>query len=800
MRFSESWLREWVNPPLDAQALCDQLSMAGLEVDALDPVAPAFSGVVIGAVEAVEPHPDATKLRVCRVDVGDQEPLQIVCGAANVAAGQRVPVARIGAVLPGDFKIKKAKLRGVASQGMICSASELGLAETSEGIMTLPADAPVGEALRDWLALDDHAIELDLTPDRSDCLSLAGVAREVGVLNRLALTEPAQKPVPPVHDDRHDVQLEAPAACPRYLCRIVRNLDADAATPLWMAERLRRSGLRPISPMVDVTNYVLLELGQPLHAFDLGKLGGAIQVRLARAGERLTLLNDERVELDAETLVIADAKGPVAMAGIVGGASTAVSGSTRDVLLESAFFAPAAIAGRARRYGLHTDSSHRFERGVDPMLQRRAIERATALLSAIAGGEPGPVVEAVSEPDLPRPGKLALRRQRIEQVLGIAPDDEQVTDILSRLGMGLEATQEGWQISVPSQRFDLQREVDLIAEIGRIYGYDAIPVTHARSAAFTRAPREMAFDLDRARQTLVARGYFEAITYSFVSPEQNAWFDPGPAASAPLALANPLSAELSVMRGSLWPGLIQVMRQNLARQQPRVRLFESGLRFLGGAEQLRQTPSLAAVAVGAQAPEQWGQARRLTDFFDLKADLEAVLTQTGRLHALRFQAPSTEAAAHRALHPSQSAALLLGDEPIGWIGTLHPLLAQQLELPNEVQLFEIDLAALGIGERPAFASLSRFPSIRRDLAVTVPAELSFEQLRETVTEAAGELLKQLVLFDQYQGEHIESGRKSLAFGLILQASSQTLVDAEVDAVVQAVVERLEQSLDARLRT
>ncbi len=800
MRFSEFWLREWVNPALAAPALCDQLSMAGLEVDALEPVAPAFSGVVIGVVETAEPHPDATKLRVCRVDVGEDEPLQIVCGAANVAADQRVPVARIGAMLPGDFKIKKAKLRGIASQGMICSVSELGLAETSDGIMTLPSDAPVGQDIREWLALDDHAIELDLTPDRSDCLSLAGVAREVGVLNRSPVTEPAMKPVPPVQDDRYSVQLDAPGACPRYLCRVVRDLDPAAETPLWMTERLRRSGLRAISPMVDVTNYVLLELGQPLHAFDLDKLEGAIQVRLSRAGERLALLTDDEVELDDDTLVIADGRGPAAVAGIMGGAATAVSQTTRDVLLESAFFAPPAIAGRARRYGLHTDSSHRFERGVDPMLQRRAIERATALLCAIAGGRPGPVVEAVSEADLPQPVSLLLRRQRIQQVLGIAPDDAEVTDILSRLGMRLEPTHEGWQVTAPSQRFDIQREVDLIAEIGRIYGYDAIPVTHARSAAFTRAPREMAFDLERARQTLVACGYSEAITYSFVSPEQNAWFDPSPGSSAPLTLANPLSAELSVMRSSLWPGLIQVMRQNLARQQPRVRLFETGLRFLGGAADLRQTPSLAVVAVGPLVPEQWGEERRLVDFFDLKADLEAVLAQTGRLDALRLQTPATDAEAHPALHPGQSAELALDEQPIGWIGTMHPLLAQRLELPNAVQLFEIDLAALGVGERPAFEPLSRFPSIRRDLAILVPAELSFEQVRQTITEAAGDLLKQLILFDQYQGEHIESGRKSLAFGLILQASSQTLVDAEVDAVVQAVVERLEQRLGARLRT
>jgi phenylalanyl-tRNA synthetase beta chain len=797
MRFSESWLREWVSPPQSVQALCDQLSMAGLEVDALEPVAPPFTGVVVGAVEQVEAHPDATKLRLCSVDVGTGERLQIVCGAANVAAGQRVPVACVGAVLPGDFKIKKAKLRGQVSHGMICSASELGLAESSAGIMVLPADAPIGADVREWLSLDDHAIELDLTPDRSDCLSLAGVAREVGVLNRIAVSAPQIDAVAATIDQRHGVALHAPAACPRYLCRVVRGLDARTETPLWMAERLRRSGLRPIAAVVDVTNYVLLELGQPLHAFDLATLEGDIQVRLSVAGERLALLSDDTVELDDDTLVIADSRRPVAMAGIMGGSDTAVSEHTRDVLLESAFFAPEAIAGRARRYGLHTDASHRFERGVDPMLQHRAIERATQLLLEIAGGEPGPVVEALSEADLPRPAPLQLRQERIRRVLGVAPEHDEVVDILRRLGMTLEPTVEGWRVTPPSQRFDIQREEDLIAEIGRIYGYNAIPVTHARSAALTRAPREMAFDLDRARRMLVARGYFEAITYSFVSPEVNAYFDPAPAAAA-LELANPLSAEMSVMRTSLWPGLVQVLRQNLARQQSRVRLFESGLRFRTGPDGLSQELCLAGVAVGPVVPEQWGAQRRVTDFFDIKADLEAVLAQTGRLEALRLVVPA-DADAHSALHPGQSARMVLAGKPVGWLGTLHPLLAQRLEVPNEVQLFEMDLGAMGLGERPLFTPLSRYPSIRRDLAIVVDAEVPFERVRETVTDAAGDLLKQVVLFDLYQGDRIESGRKSLAFGLILQASSKTLVDSDVDALMSTVVERLEQDLGASLR-
>ena len=791
MRFSEAWLREWVNPPVTTAALADQLSMAGLEVDAAEPVAPAFHGVVVGHVEAVEPHPDAAKLRLCRVDVGqgDGEPLAIICGAANVAAGMRVPVATIGAELPGGFKIKKAKLRGVHSYGMICSAAELGLAESSDGILPLPGDAPVGEDFRAWLGLDDSAIELDLTPDRADCLSVAGVAREVGVLNRVPVTGPAMEPVAPVHDDEHAVELIAGEACPRYLCRVVRGVDPTAETPLWMAERLRRSGLRPIAAVVDVTNYVLLELGQPMHAFDRERLDGPIRVRMAVAGEPLALLNGEEVELRGDTLVIADATRPVAMAGIMGGADSAVTGETRDVLLESAFFTPTAISGRARGYGLHTDSSHRFERGVDSDLQRRAMERATALLLAIAGGEPGPITEAVAESHLPAPEPLTLRRARIGQVLGIQTEDGQVEDILTRLGMTLAPADGGWRVSAPTSRFDIQREVDLIAEIGRIHGYDNIPITHARSAALTRAPAEMAFDLGRSRQVLVDRGYHEAITYSFVSPQIQALFDPD---GEMLALANPLSAELSAMRTGLWPGLAQAARQNLSRQQSRVRLFESGLRFREHGGELHQEAMLAGLVVGPVLPEQWGEATRAADFFDLKADVEALLRASG-------DDCDFVAALHPALHPGQSARIERAGEPVGWIGTLHPAVARELDLPVGTQLFELAADVLGQAPKPSFASLSKFPSIRRDLAILVDAGVRWEQVRNAARAAAGDLLKHLVLFDVYQGQNIEPGRKSMALGLILQASSQTLTDQDVESLVARVVARLTDDLGARLR-
>jgi phenylalanyl-tRNA synthetase beta chain len=793
MRFSESWLREWVDPPVDTATLADQLSMAGLEVDAVEPVAPGFSGVVVGSVVSLAQHPNADKLRVCQVDTGQGEDLQIICGAANVAAGMRVAVARVGAVLPGDFRIKKARLRGVESYGMICSAAELGLADTAEGILPLPEDAPLGQDVRDYLQLDDQAIELDLTPDRGDCFSLAGVAREVGVINRHPVTVPAIDAVAPVCDDRFPVYVDAPDACPRYVCRIIRRIDPGAETPLWMQERLRRSGLRSLGPVVDVTNYVLLELGQPLHAFDLARLDSEIRVRMARPGETLELLSSEQVELRDDTLVIADGARALAMAGIMGGEQSGVTAATRDILLESAFFTPTAIIGKARSYGQHTDASHRFERGVDPQLQVRAAERATRLLLDIVGGEPGPVVEVSDERYLPEPRPVGLRRRRIARVLGLEIDDASVENMLSRLGMTLEATEQGWQVTPPSSRFDIGIEEDLIEEIGRIYGYTEIPMTHAHSPATTKAPPETAFDLDRAKQTLVSRGYYEAVVYSFVSPELQRLVDPG-SDTAGIRLANPISADMSVMRTSLWPGLLQTVRQNQARQQERVRVFESGLRFRRQGHEINQESMLSAVVTGSALEEQWGAQSRPVDFFDLKADLEAVLALTGCPQ--QFTVAPGE---HPALHPGQSARIERSGESVGWIGMLHPAVGKRLDLGGNAYLFEIRLDPLQNGALPAFEPLSKYPSIRRDLAITVDRAVSWQQIRACVASAAPEILKDISLFDVYTGEKIDSGRKSLALGLILQASSHTLMDEDVEDTVSAVLKRLESEFDARLR-
>lgn len=791
MKFSEAWLREWVNPDLDTGQLADQLSMAGLEVDAVEPAAPPFSGVVVGAVLARDQHPDADKLSVCQVDLGSGEPAQIVCGAKNVAAGMKVAVATVGALLPGDSKIKRAKLRGVESLGMICSASELGLAETSDGILALPADAPIGRDFRDYLALDDACIDVDLTPDRADCLSVAGIAREVAVLNRAPLHVPEIAPVAATIDDQCPVEVSAAEACPRYLCRVLRGIDPAARTPDWMVERLRRSGLRAISPVVDVTNYVLLELGQPMHGFDLAKIDGGIQVRMAEQGEKLTLLDGSELALDTGTLVIADRRRALALAGIMGGGDSGVTDGTRDVLLEAAFFAPLAIAGKARRYGLHTDSSHRFERGVDFDLPHQAMQRATALLLDIVGGQAGPVSEVSSPAQLPQRAPIALRRERIARVLGVTVDDASVVDILERLGMRVTPAGDGWQVTPPSARFDITIEVDLIEEIGRVYGYAQIPASLSSAPVSAAVRPEAAFTLAAACRLLASRGYHEAITYSFIAPELAELLTPG---VEPIKLANPISADMSDMRASLWPGLVQTLRYNLARQQTRVRVFESGLTFVRHGADIVQQPRLAGLACGEAQVEQWGLATRKVDFYDVKGDVESLLTQVADPAEFRF-----EAAEHPVLHPGQCARILRGGAPVGWLGLLHPAAQKALDLPGGVYLFELELLPLREGRVPAFEPLSKFPAIRRDFALLVGHDVPYQAVLDCVRDAAPAVVKDIQLFDVYTGDNIDSGLKSLALSLILQESSHTLTDAEVEQASAAVLTALAERLSAKLR-
>jgi len=789
MKFSEAWLREWVNPDLDTWQLGDQLTMAGLEGEFFDPVAAAFKGVVVAEVLSVEPHPDADKLRVCQVSIGEGEPLQIVCGAPNVRAGMKAPLATVGGLMPGDMKIKKAKLRGVPSHGMLCSARELGLSEEHQGLMELPADAPLGRDLRDYLSLDDISIDVGLTPNRGDCLGIEGMAREVAALNRMGMTPPVFDTVEVSINDRFPVNVDAPDACPRYLGRIIRGINPEAKTPLWMKEKLRRGGIRSLGPVVDITNYVMLELGQPMHAFDLDHLSGGIEVRYARQGEQLTLLDERQVELDEETLLICDQDKVLALAGVMGGADSGVSESTRDLFLEVAFFAPDRIAGRARRYGLATDSSYRFERGVDPEIQQRAMERATGLLLALVGGEAGPVVEALSADHLPTRPVIQLRKARIRKLLGFVPDDAQVEDILTRLGIQVEASNDGWTAVPPAYRFDIGIEADLIEEVGRVYGYNNLPTSMHLGELTMRPVPEAYTSPERAQALLVDRDYQEVVTYSFVDGELLAALQPD---SEAIPLANPISSEMSAMRTTLWAGLLGVIRYNLARQQGRLRIFESGLKFIAQDSDLTQIKMIAGAVVGDRMPEQWAASPEAADFFDVKGDVEALLEHCGV--KAQFQA-----AGHPALHPGQTASIVVDGAPVGVLGCVHPAIAQKLEIPSKTYLFELDLDVLRKGKTPSFQKLSRFPSIRRDLAIVVDAETAASALCDAIARQAGAMLQDLLVFDVYQGKGVESGRKSIAFGLILQDSSRTLTDQDVDSVITAITSQLQKQFGATLR-
>ncbi len=792
MILSEQWLREWVNPDVSTEELGHRLTMAGLEVDAIEPVAGEFSNVVVGEVLTVEKHPDADKLKVCTVNVGESEPLQIVCGAANVAVAMRVPTALVGAKLPGGLKIKKGKLRGEVSYGMLCSAVELGLAEQADGLMPLPNDAEAGMDIRDYLKLDDVSIELGITPNRGDCLGLMGIARETGVLFNMDTSSPDMAAVKPGSDETLPVAIQANEACPRYTGRVIRHVDMTQTTPLWMQERLRRSGLRAINPVVDVTNYVLLELGQPMHAFDMDTLHGGIWVRHAVRNESLTLLDGNRVDLTPETLIIADVKGPLAIAGIMGGEKSGVTTDSKHVFLESAFFAPLSIAGRARRYGLHTDSSHRFERGVDPEIQVTAIERATRLLLDIVGGEAGPVIEVVSKANLPARQAIKLRASRISRVLGLEIDADTIPEILTRLGMRIE--EEGdrvWMVTPPSFRFDIALEVDLIEEIGRIVGYDNIPATAAKSHLGMSALDESIISLRRIRQRLVDRGYQEVVTYSFIDPALQKRFSPSQTA---VALSNPLASDMSVMRTSLLPGLLETVKYNLNRQQDRVQIFECGVKYLLQDTDIKEERTLSFAVSGNVTNLHWDVEKRPFDYYDMKADIEALLEMSGSLDGVEFAA-----AENPVLHPGQTAKITRNDEEIGWIGALHPALAQEMGLPRGVICCELQLNGLQKGSIPQLKAVSKYPSIGRDIAIIVDDAITSYKVRECIANAAGEYLINLELFDVYSGKGIDSGRKSLALGLTLQASSRTLTEEDVEGVMNNVLKALSTECSANLR-
>ena len=793
MKFSESWLRQLVDPAISVEDLVSQVTMAGLEVDGVEAAAPRISGVVVGEIISVQQHPDADKLRVCQV-LGASEQFQVVCGAPNARVGIKVPFATVGALLPGDFKIKKAKLRGVESFGMLCAQDELGLGDEASGLWELPADAPVGTNLVEYLDLDDMIIEVDLTPNRGDCLSIRGLAREVGVLNKVDVTVQDCSAVKATISDVVSVKLNVPKGCARYVGRVMRDLNLAQATPQWMKERLRRSGIRSLGPAVDVTNYVLLELGQPMHAFDLDKIDGGIVVNMG-ANQSLKLLDDSEVIVDADTLVIADHKKVLALAGIMGGSESSVSDQTTDILLESAWFNPLALAGKARLYGKHTDSSHRFERGVDPQLQIAAMERATALMLEICGGSVGPLVVQESAENLPVAAEITLRDARLAQQLGLTIDADEVDDILSRLGLSLvKRSSSGATWLAPSWRFDLTIEQDLVEEVARIYGYNNLPTSTPTMALDLQPNPESQQQPGVFRSQLISRGYQEVITYSFVDPEVQALVDPG---VTPVSLANPISADMAVMRTNLWSGLLSTAAYNLNRQQSRVRIFEMGQCFVPSDEGdlgLSQNMMLAGLICGSRAPVGWTSTKDKVDFYDIKGDLEAVFAQTGLAAEFSFTADE-----HPALHPGQAASICRNGQRIGWIGQLHPKIQKRLGISTEAYLFQVDFRKIEDVRIPSFQEVSKFPEVKRDLAFIVDTSVPAQHLVNSAREAAGKHLIDLKLFDVYQSKDVDSKGKSIALGLTFQDDSRTLTDEEINHAIDSVVSHLAEICGAELR-
>lgn len=794
MKFSESWLREWINPEISSEMLADQLTMAGLEVDDVEEVAGNFSGVVVGKVVECKQHPNADKLRVTKVDIGKPELLDIVCGAPNCRQGLTVVCATIGAILPGDFKIKAAKLRGEPSEGMLCSYSELGISEDHNGIIELPDNAPLGQDIREYLNLNDVSIDISVTPNRADCFGIIGVARDISAVNNIPMKSLQVESVPATISDTLSIQIDEPKAAPRYLGRIIKNINVNALTPLWMKEKLRRGGIRSIDAVVDITNFVLLELGHPMHAFDLAEIEKGIIVRYARKNEKVVLLNGNETELNDQTLVIADHNKILALAGIMGGEKSGVTQSTKDIFLESAFFAPLAITGKAREYGLHTEASHRYERGVDPALQNIAMERATQLIIDICGGEVGPITEKISPTELPKPANLQLRRNKIDSIIGYAIDTQKITDILERLGCKVNYKDEIWSVEAPSWRFDLQIEEDLVEEIARIYGYNNIPNANLKIESIMKPKPEGQVSLRRIKDLLVDKGYQEAVTYSFVDPKVQQILHPD---FNQIQLPNPISSEMSAMRLSLWTGLLDAVLYNQNRQQSRIRLFETGLRFIPDENcefGVRQEQMLSGVITGNLYEEHWTLPKKSVDFYDLKGDIESILAILGCAEKVRYEKSQLSA-----LHPGQSAAIYINDDIIGYFGVLHPEIEKKLSLNSKTLVFEINLAKISNKEVPLAQDISKYPSNKRDIAIVVSNKIPAAEIISECKRAGGEHLIKVNLFDVYQGDNIKEDEKSLAISLILQDKSRTLEEEDITNIVSRCVTALQIRFKALLR-
>jgi len=799
MKITEVWLREWVNPPITLEKLAEKLTLSGLEVEEIAPVvAEKFSNVVIGEVLHVEKHPEADRLKVCQVNIGQEETLTIVCGASNVRASMKVPVAMVGAVLPNHIRISRSKIRNIVSQGMLCSASELGLTLEAPGIYELPSDAPIGEAIWEYLQLSDHIVDIAITPNRGDCLSLLGMATEVSALTECPLIKPEMPALSPSVPDQIPIAIQAEKACPRYVGRVIRNVKADAITPIWMQERLRRAQIRTISAVVDIMNYVMLELGQPMHAFDLQEINGGIQVRFAQANEQLTLLDGQNTALQSDTLVIADDKNPLAIAGIMGGLDSSVTLLTKDLFLESAYFSPEVIAKTIRQFGLNSESSYRFERGIDPTITVKAMERASALLLEIVGGEAGPIVDVIHEKELPRPRIIILRAGQLTKILGMTIPAPNVESILLRLGFSYERMTEGWQVEVPERRTDITLEVDLIEEIIRLFGYHQLPLSETYASLHITTPDESQTKSTHITPILRDLGYQEIITYSFVSSRMQQLLDP---LLVPKKLLNPMSSDMEVMRTTLWPGLIETLLYNRNRQQLRARFFEIGYRFIPEKTAFNdpltaylQQKVVSGLISGSAFPEQWGIASRSVDFFDLKGDIEYIFSQIGHLNDFVFK--PTE---HPATHPGQTAAIYYNDQWIGIMGALHPAVLQMFDLTETVLVFELLLNELPLGSCNQVMPISKFPEIRRDIAIFINESIPLRSIQDTIYDVGGELLKEVSVFDVYQGKGVQNHQKSIALALTLQHSSRTLVDEEVAGVIDRVITELKTRFAAELR-
>ena len=782
MQFSENWLRSYVNTSLDSDALNHVMIMAGLDVDDSHPLGASFSDVVVGEIVGIKKHPDADRLQVCDVNIGNKT-LQIVCGAANARQGIKVACALVGAKLPA-IDIKEAKVRGVESSGMLCSLKELGLSEEAEGILEMSHDLKNGTDVRIALDLNDQITTLKLTPNRSDCLSVWGVAREVAAITQSSVTPVTYHVNPIQHSDKKIVAVEEKTACPRYCGRIIKNIDNTKKLPDWMTSRLERSNIKSISPVVDITNYVLLEIGQPLHAFDHDKLQGDISVRYAKNEEPIHLLNDTKVKLSKKDLVIADNNGAIAFAGVMGGMPSSVTELTKTIFLESAFFNPIVIAGKARAYNLSTDSSYRFERGVDFANTRQALERATSLILECCGGEAGEITEVVST--LPIRNQIHLRLKKLNAILGIEVPGQDVERIFHQLGFEVNKTIEGFKVTPPSYRFDIAIEEDLIEEIVRLYGYDKIPSNHPISHQ-AMLPISKAHQ-NHLKDALTSRGFYEVVTYSFIEDEIEKSLHGN---LHPIQLQNPIASQMSTMRSSLWGSHLEVLSYNLNRQISRLNIFEVAQTFHGAQKEFIETEVIAGLSYGSFMPEQWADKIRDVDFYDIKAHVEALISKT-----LNFKSSDKTPLA---LHPGQAAEIFLDGQSLGWVGKLHPKWQQHFSLPKAPYLFELNTTKLLQEKAFQYQEISKFLPVRRDIAIVIDESVEVDAILNAVYKAKIPFLNKMALFDVYQGKGIPENKKSVAFLILMQDTSKTLVDSEADFSVSKIVELLEKQFGATLR-